>query len=142
MNELKIIFAFLYDLLLLCAIWFVATIPFVLWQGEGFDTKPLTLLAFQIYLIGVTYMYLTHFWVKAGQTPGLKTWRLQLVREDGYLLTRYNANLRFVLTASSFGLAGLVCLPPKNNCCKIRLAKQKSLPSKTTTKFNTTHLIP
>ncbi|MCF6346299.1 MAG: RDD family protein [Thiomicrorhabdus sp.] len=125
MNELKIIFAFLYDLLLLCAIWFVATIPFVLWQGEGFDTKPLTLLAFQIYLIGVTYMYLTHFWVKAGQTPGLKTWRLQLVREDGYLLTRYNANLRFVLTALLFWIGWIGLFTAKKQLLQDTIGKTK-----------------
>ncbi len=125
MNELKIIFAFLYDLLLLCAIWFVASIPFVLWQGEGFDKKPLTLLAFQIYLIGVTYMYLTHFWVKAGQTPGLKTWRLQLVREDGYLLTRYNANLRFVLTALLFWIGWVGLFTAKKQLLQDTIGKTK-----------------
>ncbi|GKT11045.1 MAG: hypothetical protein ISEC1_P0008 [Thiomicrorhabdus sp.] len=102
MNGLKVIFAFFYDLLLLLAIWFVASIPFLLWQGEGFDQKPIILLAFQIYLIAITYAYLTHFWTQSGQTPGLRTWKLQLVREDGYLLTRYNANLRFILATVLF----------------------------------------
>ncbi|VAW44908.1 hypothetical protein MNBD_GAMMA03-797 [hydrothermal vent metagenome] len=125
MNGLKIIFAFLYDLLLLCAIWFVATIPFVFWQGEGFDKKPLTLLAFQVYLIGITYMYLTHFWVKAGQTPGLKTWKLQLVREDGYLLTRYNANLRFVLTALLFWIGWVGLFTSKKQLLQDTFGKTK-----------------
>ncbi|HIE40437.1 MAG TPA: RDD family protein [Thiomicrorhabdus sp.] len=125
MTELKIIFAFLYDLLLLCAIWVVATIPFVVWQGQGFDEKPLTLLAFQIYLIGITYMYLTHFWVKAGQTPGLKTWRLQLVREDGYLLTRYNANLRFVLSALLFWIGWIGLFTAKKQLLQDIIGKTK-----------------
>ncbi len=61
MNGFKIIFAFFYDLLLLCALWFVATIPFLIWQGESFAQTPLMLLAFQIYLIAISYIYLTFF---------------------------------------------------------------------------------
>ncbi len=113
MTELKIIFAFFYDLLLLCAVWIFTAIPFVIWQGQGFEQKPLTLLAFQIYLIGITYVYLTHFWVKSGQTPGLKTWRLQLVRDDGYLLTRHNANFRFMLATLLFWIGWIGLLTPK-----------------------------
>lgn len=93
----KILFALLYDLLLLLAVWFFAAIPIVLWQDGSLEGKPFATLALQIYLIGVTYLYLTYFWTQSGQTPGLRTWKLQLQREDGYLLTRHNANLRFVL---------------------------------------------
>lgn len=125
MHGLKIIFAFFYDLLLLCAVWFVASIPFVLWQGEGFDKKPLTLLAFQIYLIAITYVYLTHFWTQSGQTPGLKTWNLQIVREDGYLLTRHNANLRFVLATLLFLIGWIGLLTPKKQLLQDSLGKTK-----------------
>jgi len=125
MHGLKIIFAFFYDLLLLCAVWFVASIPFVLWQGEGFDKKPLILLAFQIYLIAITYIYLTHFWTQSGQTPGLKTWNLQLVREDGYLLTRHNANLRFALTALLFLIGWIGLLTSKKQLLQDSLSKTK-----------------
>lgn len=92
----KILFALIYDFLLLLAVWFFAAIPVVLWQGESLETKPFATLALQIYLIGITYLYLTYFWTQSGQTPGLRTWKLQLQREDGYLLTRHNANLRFL----------------------------------------------
>ncbi len=130
MTRFKIIFAFFYDLLLLLAIWFVAAIPFVLWQGEEFDKKPLILLAFQIYLIGVTYMYLTHFWTQSGQTPGLKTWHSQLVREDGYLLTRHNANLRFVLTTLLFLIGWIGLFTAKKQLLQDTLGKTKIIATK------------
>lgn len=131
MIRFKIIFAFLYDLLLLLAIWFVAAIPFILWQGEGFDKKPLTLLAFQIYLIGVTYLYLTHFWTQSGQTPGLKTWDLQIVREDGYILNRYNANMRFVLTTLLCLVGWIGLFTAKKQLLQDSLGKTKIIAVKT-----------
>ncbi|HEY9016981.1 RDD family protein [Thiomicrospira sp.] len=106
MLKAKIIFALFYDLLLLLAVWFVAAIPFVIWQGEGFETQPMTLLAFQIYLLGVSYIYLSYFWLQTGQTPGLRTWKLRLVRTDNYLLTRRDATVRFVLSLFSIVTLG------------------------------------
>lgn len=107
MLKAKILFALLYDLLLLSALWFVAAIPFVMWQGEGFHTRPLSLLSFQLYLIGITYIYLTYFWLQTGQTPGLRTWHLRLQRKDDYLLTRTDATLRFIYSLISVATLGL-----------------------------------
>jgi len=125
MSGLKILFANLYDLLLLIAVWFGAAIPFVLWQGEAFEDSPGVVLAFQIYLIGITYVYLTYFWTQSGQTPGLRTWKLQLVTEDNTLLNRYNANLRFIYIVV-FCLIGWIGLFfPKQQLLQDRLAKTK-----------------
>jgi len=77
MKGLKILFANLYDLLLLLAIWFAAAIPFVVWQDGSFDDNDPIKLAFQIYMIAITYIYLSYFWIQSGQTPGLRTWKLQ-----------------------------------------------------------------
>lgn len=125
MNGLKVIFAFFYDLLLLLAIWFVATIPFIVWQGEGFTERPFVLLAYQIYLIAITYAYLTHFWTQSGQTPGLRTWKLQIVREDGFLLTRYNANLRFVLATLLFLIGWIGLFTSKKQLLQDSLGRTK-----------------
>lgn len=133
MTGLKIIFAFLYDLILLVAVWIVASIPFILWQGEGFDKKPLTLLAFQIYLIAIAYAYLTHFWTKSGQTPGLRTWKLQIVREDGYLLNRYNANMRFVLATFLFLIGWIGLLTSKKQLLQDSFGNTKIIAVKRTT---------
>ena len=115
MTSFKIIFAFFYDFMLLFAVWFAAAIPFVLWQGEGFDEDPMALFGFQAYLLAVTYLYLSYFWVLNGQSPGLRVWHLRIQREDGYLMTRYNANLRFVLGVVLFpiGWIGLFATAKK-----------------------------
>lgn len=129
MIRFKIIAALFYDLILLCAIWFIAAIPFIIWQGSNFQASPVASLAFQIYLVALTYLYLSYFWINSGQTPGLRTWKLKLVREDGYLLTRYNANLRFLLVVplSLIGWLGLF-LTPKQQSLQDIFAKTKITP--------------
>lgn len=107
MLKAKILFALFYDTLLLFAIWFVATLPFVIWQGENFHQQPMTLLAYQLYLIGISYIYLRYFWLQTGQTPGLRTWNLRLVRKDGYLLTSRDSLVRFIYSLLSIATLGL-----------------------------------
>lgn len=130
MQSFKILFAFLYDLLLLCAVWFVATLPFVLWQGPGFHERPLALLSFQVYLLAITYVYLTYFWVLNGQTPGLRVWHLRLLRQDDYIMTRHNANLRFIAGILLFpiGWIGLF-ISPKKQTLQDLISKTKIVPS-------------
>ena len=56
-----------------------------------------------IYLIcGVAYFYIW-CWHKGGQTPGLKTWRLKLVKEDGSLLNWREASLRALASCGGLG---------------------------------------
>lgn len=128
MNGFKILFANLYDLLLLIAIWFVAAVPFVVWQGQSFTDKPIVTLAFQVYIVAITYVYLTYFWIQSGQTPGLRTWKLQLVTEDNLLLSRYNANLRFIFTILFFLFGWLGLFLPKQQLLQDRFAKTKIVP--------------
>lgn len=123
MSGLKILFANLYDLLLLLAVWFAAAIPFVLWQDGSFEGKAAITLAFQIYMIAITYVYLTYFWLQSGQTPGLRTWKLQLLTENGTLISRYHANLRFVWTMLLFPVGWVGLLFGKQQLLQDRLAK-------------------
>lgn len=125
MSGFKILFANLYDLLLLIAIWFTAAVPFVLWQGQEFTDNPTVVLAFQIYIVAITYVYLTYFWTQSGQTPGLRTWKLQLVTEDNRLLSRHSANLRFIFTILFFLVGWLGLFLPKQQLLQDRLAKTK-----------------
>ncbi len=130
-TALKILFAFFYDSLPLFAVWFAATLPFVVWLGPGFQNHPTSLMSFQFYLIAITYFYLTFFWLKTGQTPGLRTWQLQLLREDGYLLTRHDANLRFMWAALLFPVSWLWLLfSPKKQFLHDQLAHTKIVPLK------------
>ncbi len=125
MIAFKIISAFLYDLLLLCAVWFFAAIPFVLWQGSYFASDPLTLLAFQMYLLAITYFYLSYFWVQSGQTPGLRSWKLQLVRKDGFILTRQDANLRFITATLLFWIGWITLFTSKRQTLQDHFAQTK-----------------
>lgn len=124
----KILFAMLYDFILLCAVWFASTIPFVLWQGGEFAGNDKINLAFQIYLIAITYIYLTYFWTQSGQTPGLRTWKLQLLTEDNYILSRHNANLRFLLMIVLFAVSWIGLLLPKKQLLHDQFAKTKIMP--------------
>ncbi|GAB6034702.1 RDD family protein [Galenea microaerophila] len=125
-TALKILFAFLYDLLLLLAVWFAATLPVVLWLGPGFEQDSRNLISFQFYLIAITYLYFTHFWLKTGQTPGLRTWHLRLVREDGSLLTRHDANVRFFWAALLLPISWLwLFFSPKKQFLHDQLAHTK-----------------
>jgi uncharacterized RDD family membrane protein YckC len=89
------------------AIWFFVAIPFVLWKGDSIQTSSATLFAFQVYLLGTTYIYLSYFWLQTGQTPGLRTWQLQLVRTDGYILTRRDSYVRFLFSIISIATLGV-----------------------------------
>lgn len=124
----KILFAMFYDFILLLAVWFASAIPFVIWQGGGFADNDKITLAFQIYLIAITYIYLTYFWTQSGQTPGLRTWKLQLVTEDNYILSRHNANLRFLLVVLLIGISWIGLLMPKKQLLHDQLAKTKIVP--------------
>ncbi|MPQ76859.1 RDD family protein [Hydrogenovibrio sp. JE_KL2] len=124
MLPFKILFAFLYDLLLLCSVWFVAAIPFVVWQGENLQNSSSSMLGFQVYLLAITYVYLTYFWTQSGQTPGLRTWKLRLITQNDTLLTRTEANLRFLtgILLWPIGWIGLF-LPSSRQTLQDRIAK-------------------
>ena len=133
MRPFKIIFAFLYDLLLLCAVWFAAAIPFVIWQGPGFEKETVKLVAFQVYLLAITYVYLSYFWVLNGQTPGLRVWHLQILRQDGYIMTRHNANLRFLTGILLFPIGWLgLFIGPQKQTLQDLLAQTKIVPTQKT----------
>ena len=128
MRGFKILFANFYDLILLLTIWFALAIPFVLWQGHSFEESPAVIFAFQVYIVGMTYVYLTYFWVHSGQTPGLRTWKLQLVNQDDTPVSRYNANLRFLFTVLFCLIGWIGLLLPKQQLLQDRFAKTKIIP--------------
>lgn len=125
MVSLKVIMAFLYDCILLLAVWFFAAIPFVLWQGEAITSNNKVLVAFQAYLLAVAYAYLTYFWTRSGQTPGLKTWHLRLETDDGYLLSRARANQRFFMAALLFWIGWIGLFLPNRQTLQDRLSQTR-----------------
>ncbi len=97
--------AIFYDLLLLAAVLIFAAIPFVLIIGstsKSFSTR----LAFQLYLLAISFLYYGGFWVR-GRTLGLLTWKLKVVAADGGPVTWVLALKRFAAALFSCGCLGL-----------------------------------
>lgn len=98
--------ALCYDALLLLALLFVATLPWVLFaRGEPLD--PLAHVAYRGYLIGVSGLFFGWFWTHGGQTLGMRAWRLRLTGNDGGAVKPRAAAIRFAVGLASLGLLGL-----------------------------------
>ena len=104
--------AVLYDSLLLVAVFFGAgalflamTVPFTGLESSIGPQHPLYHL-FQVYLLIVVYGYFAHFW-RRGYTPGMRTWKLRMVRADGSNITAIDALIRVLVAGLSLGTLGL-----------------------------------
>nr|VFJ60462.1 MAG: Uncharacterized membrane protein YckC, RDD family [Candidatus Kentron sp. FW] len=106
--------AIIYDSLLLIAILFFAHIPLQLFLGilvvpSEHPWHP----AYQMYLLGVCFLYFGWFWMRGGQTLGMRTWRIRLQDKNGGRITWWRAGVRFlsaILSWSVFGLGFLWAL--------------------------------
>lgn len=89
-----------YELLLLAAVWFAGTVPFLVASQdmEPVYSRPLL----QACLLLLTGAYFVGQWTHGGQTLPMKTWRIKLVTCGDAPLTVRHGILRFV-----FALAGL-----------------------------------
>ncbi|MBK1701741.1 RDD family protein [Thiococcus pfennigii] len=104
--------AMLYDGLLLLGVLFVAValvvIPYEQVLGSPFPNQdPLARLILQGYLLLVSGLYFTYFWIRGGQTLGMRAWRLRVLREDGEPLRWRDAWVRFLASLLSLVPAGL-----------------------------------
>lgn len=95
-----------YDLLLVAAWLWTASLPFV-WLAGGVPTPGPVRLAFQLYLAAAMFLFYGWFWVHGGQTLGMRAWRLRLVRRDGGPVTWQLAAARFLLAGLSMLCLGL-----------------------------------
>lgn len=96
--------AMFYDSLLLIAILMMLSYPYV-WLTGGDNPGLMMKTAYQIYLLAICFFFYAGFWVRGGQTLGLRTWRLKLVRDDGGPITWVLALKRF-----AFAWISLLCL--------------------------------
>jgi uncharacterized RDD family membrane protein YckC len=86
--------AMLYDSLLLLALLMMLSYPYV-WLTGGDKPGLVMKTAYQFYLLAICFFFYAGFWVRGGQTLGLRTWRLKLVRDDGGPITWADAAKRF-----------------------------------------------
>jgi uncharacterized RDD family membrane protein YckC len=101
---LRLSAAMFYDLLLLVAILFFATLlalPFN--QGKAFEGQ----FIYPIYLVAVSFLFYGWFWTHGGQTLGLKSWKIKLISEKEQAITWQQALIRFVTAILSWSCLGL-----------------------------------
>lgn len=97
--------AILYDTLLVFAMLWLATIPFVAARG-GESVEPHT-LSHQLTLLAVTYLFFVGFWCRAGSTLGMRSWGLRIESAEGQRPTLAQASIRFAVAMLSWICLGL-----------------------------------
>ncbi|MET0089185.1 MAG: RDD family protein [Candidatus Thiodiazotropha sp.] len=119
--------AIAYDLLLLTALIFVTTaaitLPFGNPSGGG-------LIFFQFIIFEIIpLLFFSGFWVRGGQTLGMRAWRLKVVRLDGTDLSWSDALRRHLSALVSVLLLGLgflwILIDPERMAWHDRLSKTR-----------------
>lgn len=103
---LRRIGAMLYDALLVGALLFLATIPFIAARG-GEPVDHGDNLIYQVTLLIVIYAFFVGFWSGPGRTLGMQSWRLQLENDQGEVPTLAQASLRLFASLLSWLPLGL-----------------------------------
>lgn len=96
-----------YDALLLLAIEMVAA---ALWLPVFKDQAPAEHPLYQLYrltLLLIAFAFFMGFWLRGGQTLGMRSWRLRLLAADGSAPSFRQAALRFAVAILSWLPAGL-----------------------------------
>jgi len=102
--------AMLYDTLLIIALLMAITAALLTFTG-GEAITPARLgpfeYAYQALLVFAVVAFFGWFWTRRGQTLGMTAWRLQVVREDGALLTWADTLKRLACALVSLLAGGL-----------------------------------
>jgi uncharacterized RDD family membrane protein YckC len=104
--------AMAYDTLLLLALLMMLSYPYV-WLTGGAKPGLLVKTLYQIYLLTICLLFYGSFWTRGGQTLGMRSWRIKLVRSDGGPVTWTMALKRLafaLLSLLSLGLGFLWAL--------------------------------
>jgi len=103
---LRRIAAMLYDALLIAALLFMATIPFIaIRSGEPVEAGDN--LLYRTVLAAVVFAFFVGFWSRSGRTLGMQSWGLQLETTDGRIPSVAAASLRFFAALLSWLPLGL-----------------------------------
>jgi uncharacterized RDD family membrane protein YckC len=97
--------AILYDSLLVLALMFLGTLPFIAVRGgQPVDSGN---ILYQVTLLLIAYLFFVVFWSSFGRTLGLQSWRLRIETADGSKPGFAAATLRFFAAIISWLPAGL-----------------------------------
>ncbi|MEO5693297.1 MAG: RDD family protein [Usitatibacter sp.] len=94
-----------YEVLMLLALVFIATFPFLAFFGDS--TQGWKRHVLQGWVLVVWGAYFAWFWTRGGQTLPMKTWKIRVVRNDGAPLGPARALHRYVLAVIGLLAAGL-----------------------------------
>jgi len=107
--------ALFYDILLIIAILFLASIlymlPYVLnsdidsSQKNNLSTSSFQTPVFKTYIFIIWFTFFAWFWTRAGQTLGLRVWKLRIESNNGELISLWQALLRFFSALAPWFLA-------------------------------------
>ena len=93
----------IYDGLLVLALWLITLLAMV--AANGGEAVYGALVQSALFL--EAYIFFAWFWLRAGQTAGMRAWRLRLVSRDGGAITLNQATVRFFAAMISLGALGL-----------------------------------
>lgn len=91
----------LYESLLVGTLWLLAAAAFTPILALG-DNAPLLQWLYRVFVAAVLFGYFGYCWVKSGQTPAMKPWRLTVAMPDGRRLNWQQAALRFAVALVLF----------------------------------------
>ena len=93
-SPLKRLGAFVYDMLLIIALLMVSTgIVTMGFNGGESVQGPL----YQSFLFILTYLFLSFFWMRNGQTLGMLAWRLRVQTTEGERLNFQQCFMRYIV---------------------------------------------
>lgn len=107
------LFAIFYDCFLLIAILFIVSgIATALNGGKAVEPGDAIYPILVILILLLCYLYFSWFWINGGQSLGMKTWRIQLKRNDhgrtsDSSIDHKTAAIRFFTALISWGFFGL-----------------------------------
>lgn len=97
--------AMLYDGLLVIAVLFIGTVPFVAVSGGEFvqpQTRP-----YQLALVLITFVFFVGFWARYGRTLGMQSWDLRIEDASGRPPTLVQCSIRYAAALLSWLPFGL-----------------------------------
>lgn len=98
--------AILYDTLLLGALFFLITIPFIAVRG-GEPVEIGDNALYRLVLAVVVYAFFVGYWTRSGRTLGMQSWGLRVETPTGEIPAFAAANIRFFAAMLSWLPAGL-----------------------------------
>ncbi len=97
--------AIFYDSLCLFSLFFLATLILIFFtKGESIASNN---IAYDLFLVLITYLYFVWQWTHGGQTLGMRSWKIRLYQDDERPVSWLRASSRFALASLSFITLGM-----------------------------------